>query len=195
MTNDSKRDSPLVVSVIALQNYLTELERVGAKINSADMTSDVDLDCIQKLMVRFSQCGQGVSDELSTLSTQLQEARERAEAVAQGVSRQAEAFNAQRKNQDEHWERFRQLGERVRELNTAIGQFRRPQGNGFTSEDRTALTSSIPGLERQLGALIGELHDLRDSARGAGMRALQKDAESLAQTLQAVQMKLRDLGG
>src|SRR5688572_13052385 len=116
MNNNTKRDSPLVVSVIALQNYLSELERVGARINSADMTSDVDVDYIQKLMTRFSECGQGVSDELSNLATQLQEARERAEAVAQGVSRQAEAFNAQRKNQDEHWERFRQLGERVREL-------------------------------------------------------------------------------
>ena len=195
MTNNSKRDSLLVASVIALQNYLAELERIGAKINSADMTSDVDIDYIQKLMTRFAECGQGVSDELSNLSKQLQEARERAEGVAQGVSRQAEAFNTQRKNQDEHWERFRQLGERVRELNTAISHFRRPQGNGLTSEDRAALTSSIPGLERQLGALIGELHDLRDSARGSGMRALQKDAESLAQTLQAVQLKLRDLGG
>lgn len=195
MTNNTKRDSPLVGSVIALQNYLTELERVGARINSADMTSDVDIDFIQKLMTRFSECGQGVSDELSNLATQLQQARERAEAVARGVSRQAEAFNAKRRNQDEHWERFRQLGERVRELNTAISQFRRPQGNGLTNEDRAALTSSIPGLERQLSVLIGELHDLRDSARGAGMRALQTDAESLAQTLQAVQLKLRDLDG
>src|SRR5262245_32358750 len=101
MSNKAKRDSPLVQSVLALDNYLTELERVGSKINSTDMKSDIEVEYIQKLMSRFAECGQGVSEELAKLSGQLQEARTRAEAVAEGVSNQAVLLNDRRSEQNE----------------------------------------------------------------------------------------------
>jgi chromosome segregation ATPase len=194
MSNKIKRDSRLVKSVLALDNYLTELERIGTKINSTDMTSDFDVDYIQKLVTRFAECGQGVSEELSNLSTQLHEARTRAEAVAQGVSAQAELLNQRRNEQNEKLEKFRVLGEKVRELTAAISQFRPPHGHGLTDEDRAKLTSNIPAFEAQLVLLIEELQDLRKSARNSRMKALEKNAESLAQTLQAVRKKLGDLG-
>jgi oligoendopeptidase F len=194
MSDKTKRDSPLVKSVLALDNYLSELERVGTKINSTDMTSDFDIDFIQKLMSRFAECGQGVSEEVANLSTHLREAQTRAEAVAQGVTRQAELLNIRRKEQDQKMEEFRVLGERVRELTATIAEFRRPQGTGLTNEEREKLKSGIPGFEAQLTALIEDLQKLRESARNSRMKSLQKNAESLAQTLQAVQKKLRDIG-
>jgi chromosome segregation ATPase len=195
MSNKDKRDSPLVKSVLALDNYLAELERVGTRINSTDMTADVDIDYIQKLMTRFAECGQGVSEEVGKLTGQLLEARERAEAVAQGVAGQAELLNKRRTEQNEKLEKFRVLGEKVRELNAAISQFRPPRGQLLTHEDHQRLKSSIPALQTQVAVLIEELQELRQSARNARMRALEKNAESLAQTLQAVQKKLHDLGG
>jgi hypothetical protein len=120
MSNKSKRDSPLVKSVLALDNYLTELERVGTKINSTDMTADVDVEYIQKLMTRFAECGQGVSEEVTNLSTQLQEARARAEAVAQGVSGQAELLNNRRNEQNEKLERRISVSSEVRKVQAAF---------------------------------------------------------------------------
>src|SRR5688572_25720393 len=193
MSNKNQRDSPLVNSVLALQNHLNELERVGAKINSADLTADIDVEFIQKLMNRFAECGQGISEEVQNFSMHLQDAQARAEGVAQEVSRQAEVFKIRRAEQNEKLEQFRLLGERVGEINATISQFRRPTGQGFTEEDRAALASSIPSLEGQLAALISELQDLRNSARSSRMRSLEKNAESLTQSLQAVQSKLRDL--
>jgi len=193
MSNKAKRDSALVKCVHALDDYLVELERVGTKINSTDMTSDVDIEYVQKLLSRFAETGQGVSREMANLSTHLQEARTRAEDVAHGVTRQAELLNTRRIEQNEKLERFRVLGERVRELNTSISEFRRPQGQGLTDEDRAKLTSNIPAFEEQLTALIGELEDLKMSARNSRMKVLEKNAESLSQTLQAVRKKLVDL--
>jgi chromosome segregation ATPase len=193
MSNKAKRDSPLVKSVLALDNYLAELERVGTKINSTDMTSDFDIEYIQKLLSRFAECGQGVSDEVTKLSTQLQEARARAEAVAQGVSAQAELLIVRRSEQSEKLEQFRILGERVRELNAAIGQFRRPEGQALSEEDRANLTSNIPAFEAQLALRIEELQALRKSARDSRMKTLEKNAESLAQALEAVRKKLHDM--
>src|SRR5215510_1253092 len=101
MSDKAKRESPLVKSVLALDNHLTELERVGMKINATDMTSDFDMEFVHKLMTRFAECGQGISEEVANLSAHLQEAQARAGAVAQGVSRQAEKFQARKKEQDE----------------------------------------------------------------------------------------------
>jgi len=63
----------------------------------------------------------------------------------------------------------------------------------MTAEDRAKLTSHIPAFEAQLTTLIEELQTLRESARNSRMRALEKNAESLVQTLQVVRKKLREL--
>lgn len=183
MSNKNKDQSPLVKSVLALDNYLSELERVGTKINSTDMTSDFDIEFVHKLMTRFAECGQGISEEVTNLSRHLQEAQARAETIAQGVSQQAGRFQERRKEQDEKLDQFRVLGERVRELNAAIGEFRR-------TEDRTKLAANLPPLQTQVTSLIDDLQKLRQSARDSRMRALEKNAESLVQTLQAVHQKL-----
>ena len=190
MANNTDRDSPLVTSVLALQNHLTELERLGGKINSIDMASDVDVDFIQKLLMRFAECGQAVSDEVTNLSTHLRRAQLQAESVAQGVSRQAEAFKTNRDEQNEHLERFRLLGERIRALNTTITQARLPQN---PSGENGALTLDIPILEQQLADLVAELQSLRNSAHSSRLKTLEKSAESLAQSIQALQLRLRNL--
>jgi hypothetical protein len=90
-------------------------------------------------------------------------------------------------------EEFRVLGEKVRDLNTAISPFRRQQGEALTAEDRAKLASNIPGFEAQLSAVIDELQNFRKSARDSRMRALEKNAESLVQKLEAARKKLSGL--
>ncbi len=193
MSNKSKQESPLIKSVLALDNYLSELERIGIKINATDMTAGFDVEHIQKLMTRFAECGQGVADETARLSAQLREAQSRAEAVAEGVSRQADLLKSRQKEQNEKLEEFRVLGERIRDLNSEISQFRPPQGKALTHDDRAKLTSNLPAFEEQLSNLIEQLQTLKKSAKETRMKALEKNAESLAQTLQTVRQRLRDL--
>jgi DNA repair exonuclease SbcCD ATPase subunit len=178
VSDKTKRDSPLVQSVLALDHQLAELERIGGKINSTDMTADVDVDFVQKLMTRFAECGRSISEEVSNLSTHLQQAQSRAESVAQVVSKQAELFKVRRDEQMEKLEQFRALGERVRVLTEATADLR----------DR----SNIPAFEAQLTVIIDELEKLRESARNSRMKALANNAQSLVQRLQAVLKKLRD---
>ena len=193
MSNKDKRDSALIKTVVALDNHLAELERIGTKINAVDMTAAIDMDHVQKLMTRFAECGQEISKQVADLSTQLQEAQGRAEVVAQDVSRQAVAFKIRREEQNEKLEQFRVLGEKVQALNAAIREFRPPKGAGLTKEDRAKLTANVPGYESQLVQLIEELRDLRQSARNSRMKSLDKGAESLVQTLQIVRKKLADI--
>ena len=176
MSDKTKRDSPLVQSVLALDHQLAELERIGGKINSTDMTADVDVDFVQKLMTRFAECGRSISEEVSNLSMHLQQSQSRAEAVAQVVSKQAELFKARRDEQVEKLEQFRALGEKVRELTETTGRDR----------------SNLPAFEAQLTVIVDELEKLRESARNSRMKALANNVQSLVQKLQAVLKKLRD---
>ena len=176
VSDKTKRDSPLVQSVLALDHQLAELERIGRKINSTDMTADVDVDFVQKLMARFAECGRSISEEVSNLSMHLQQAQSRAEAVAQVVSKQAELFKVRRDEQMEKLEQFRLLGEKVRVLTETTGRDR----------------SDIPAFEAQLTVIVDELEKLRESARNSRMKALANNAQSLVQRLRAVLKKLQD---
>ena len=182
MSNKDKRESPLVKSVLALDAYLTDLERIGAKITATDMAADFDLDYVQKLMNRFAESGQGVADEVTNLSTQLREAQSRAEAVAQEVLRQAELLNVRSNELNAKLEEFRILGGRVRDLNAQIRDARGAE-----------LASHLPAFEAQLTGLIEELQNLQKSAKNSRMKTLEKNAESLVQTLQAMRTKLRGM--
>ena len=193
MSNKARQQSPLVKSVLALDQHLSELDRVGTKINSTDMTGDFDTEYIEKLMARFAECGQGVAEEVANLSTQLREAQVRAQAVAQQVTSQAELLGKRRAEVNAKLEEFRVLGEKVRDLNEAISPFRRHQGEALTAEDRAKLASNIPEFEARLSAVIEELQNFRKSARDSRMRALERNAESLVQTLEAARKKLSGL--
>jgi oligoendopeptidase F len=193
MSNKGKEQSPLVRSVLALDQHLAELHRVGTKITSTDMTDNFDVEFIEKLMARFAECGQAISEEVVNLSARLHEAQSGAQAVAQAVSGQAELLNKRRTEQNAKLEEFRVLGDKVRVLNASISPFRRQQGEALTAEDREKLVSQIPAVQSQLSVLIEELQTFRKSVRDLRMRALEKNAESLAQTLEAARKKLGGL--
>jgi len=193
MGNKDKEQSALVQSVLALDNYLAELNRVGAKIAAIDMSGEIDSEYIQKLIVRFAECGEGISREVTNLSTRLQEAQSSAQAVADKVASQAEAFKLRRREHEEKIEQFRTLGEKVRDLTVAISRHRPTDRGHLTGEERAALVAKIPEFDGQLTSLINELHALRESAQGSRMRKLERDAESMIQTLQAVRTKMQEL--
>jgi hypothetical protein len=193
MADKINRESALVRSVLALDTFLSELERIGRKITSADLSGDFDVEYVQKLMSRFAECGEAISEEVPKLSQHLQEAQTRAQAVARGVSQQADLFNVRRNEYNRKLEEFRLLGDRVRELNAAIVRFRPANRDPLTDEHRAKLRADLAGFDVQLTGLIDELQDLRNSARDSRMKSLEKNAESLAQTLQAARKKLRDM--
>ena len=178
--NRPKHDSPLVTSVLRLDNHLAELERIGGKITSMGPGSDADIEHMQKLLSLFAECGEEISEEVKNLSSHLQQAQVRAEAVAREVSQQANALKARRDEQQQYLERLRRLGERVHELNATL------TGDGKPKPE-------ISVIEEQLTTLIGELRDLRSAAQTSRMNSLERTAETLAQSLQALQVRLHNL--
>ncbi len=195
MSNSDKNqnESALVKSVLALDNYLSELERVGTKISTMKMSSEFDLEHMRKLMGRFAECGQGVSVEVTGLSNHLNEARARAEAVAKVVAERADILNDRKSEQHEKLDQFRLLGEKVRALNTEMSNLRPPEGAEMSPEDRTKLSLSLVDFDAKLQPLIDEAQTMKKDAQEAKMKTLEQNADSLAQTLLSVRKKLRML--
>ena len=89
-----KDATPFVQSVLTLDAHFSELSRLSARIDEMDMKSDFDIAQMRKLMNRFSECGQSVSEDIVALATQLNESRARAEAAAEVVAQKAVLLQA-----------------------------------------------------------------------------------------------------
>ena len=67
MSDKTRPDSPLVTSVLRLENHLSELERIGGKVTAMDMTADIDVEHVQKLLKLFTDCSEEISEEVKNL--------------------------------------------------------------------------------------------------------------------------------
>ncbi|UOF02173.1 hypothetical protein [Bdellovibrio reynosensis] len=190
MTNKIKDPSPLVEAVLRLDSYLSEIVRLGDKIQTMDLKSDFDFEQAQKLMSRFAECGQGVSDQVVHLSQTLNEARAKAEAAAEQVAARAAILEARHNEHQQKMDAFRILGEKVSELTLSLSDLKRPEGSTLSDEDRVSLSKRLTDFDVQLEPLIQEARDLRTSAQESKIKTLEHSADSLVQRLTAIRARL-----
>jgi chromosome segregation ATPase len=191
MTNNIKNPSPLVETVLKLDNYLAEIVRLGEKIEAMQLKSDFDYDQAQKLMARFTECGQGVAEEVVQLSANLNTARAKAEAAAQVVAEKAEQLQAR---QDQHHQKmadFRALGEKVRDLTMSLNDLKRPEGQELTDDDRAQVSMRLSEFQLRLQPLIDEALKLKQEAQTSKLKTLEQGADSLVQSLSAIGKRLQ----
>lgn len=191
MSNSSKEQSPLVTAVLALDNYFSELNRLSTKIEESELKTDFDFEQMQKLLNRFTGYGEGVSAEVHALSQSLNESRTQAEAAAQKVSAKAIEFQTLQQSRQQKMDQFRQLGEKVRALNTSLLDLKRPEGSAApTDADHEVIAARLTDFEKQLTPLIDEAEQLKNEAQAARMKILEQGADSLRQSLLAVNQRL-----
>lgn len=190
MSNQLKNPSPLVQAVLNLDAYMLELVRLGDKISEMELRSEFDFEQAQKLMNRFTQCGQGVADGVIQLSTSLNEARTLAEAAAHRVSMRAEQLQSRKNEEQAKMEQLRALTEKVKELTASLNEEKRPENTPYTPEEKARISVRLAQFEIQLHPLIQEARDLKLEAQGSKMKILEQSADSLEQSLSAISKKL-----
>lgn len=183
-----KNPSLLVESVLTLDHQLSELENLSKQIEKMDMHSEFDLERVQKMMNKFTTCGQNVSDEVTNLSVHLNEARVRAEAAAQVVADCAQQLQ-ERKNQiQKKLEDFSALGEKVRALTLNLSDSKTSENP--TEAEKAELSMRISEFEIQLQPLIEEANQIKKEAQESKIRVLERQADALSQKLVAASQKL-----
>ncbi len=188
--NKIKNPSPLVQSVIALDTYFSELIRLGSRIEEMELKSDFDFEQVQRLMNHFAECGQGVSEQIVTMSAALNESRAKAEAAAQVVAERAGQLQVRKDDVQAKMDELRQLGDNVRELTLSLSELKKPEGETVSEDDRAKISMRLSEFDLQLRPLIEKAQQLKETGQNARMKVLEQSADSLRQSLLAISQKL-----
>ncbi len=68
-TKTIKNTSPLVLSVLALDEHFSELNRLATRIDEIDLKSNFDFEQSEKLIALFAEAGQAISVDIAHFVT------------------------------------------------------------------------------------------------------------------------------
>lgn len=188
--NKIKDESALVQAVMALDSYFSDLDRISAKIESMDLKSEFEIEQTQKLLSRFAECGNGISEQVVAMSKALNEARAQAEAVARVVTARADHLQSLQETRQKKMDDFRSLGKKVRELTLSLNELKRPDDKVPIDEDKVKIAIILSEFEIQLQPLIEDAHNLLKVAQDSKMKVLEQGADSMRQSLLAIRERL-----
>jgi chromosome segregation ATPase len=189
----NKTQSPLVQSILTLDESFAELNRLSGQIDKLDLRTDADFERAQRLMNLFNEAALGVGSGVVAMSNALNEARAQAERAAEIVAVRAADMQKLQTERQQRMDAYRQLGEKVQALTASLNDLKRPAGEQPSEEDRAKISMRLSELELQLQPLIDEATQLKEEARLAKMSVLEESAHSLSQSLQALTKRLGTL--
>jgi hypothetical protein len=182
--------SPFAQAALALDEEFAQLERLSGEIERQDVETDNGLERSKLLLVRFTECSQRIGEGVQRLSSTLNDARTRAEQAASSVAARAQLIQERQNRVDAILGRFQNLSEMVAKVTGLIGQLQKNDRGELNDEQKKMLIEKLPEIDRQMGTLIDEAQKIRGEAREQNLRALEKNADSLGQTLQSARQKL-----
>ena len=191
----TKNLSPLAQTVLDLDTHFSDLARLGAKIDEMDLKSNFDFEQVERLIHHFAETGNLVSAHIIRMSEELTKAREAAESAALKVAKRAEQLQARKLEIQEKMNQFQSLSEKVTQLNLSLRDLAHLNGTteSLSPEDRSQIAQRLNAVELQLPALIDEASVLKTEAQSAKIKILEQNADSMRQSLLAVQQKLSSL--
>jgi chromosome segregation ATPase len=188
-----KNLSPFGQYALTLDSDFIELERLSGQIERLDIESDAGMDRAKQLLAKFGETGQRIADGVQGLAKTLEETRGRAEKAAEFVASRAAKVQERQQENNRMMERFQALGERVRGVSASIAELKKPAGETMTDEGKAEVRMKLTDFESELGKLIDESQQLKQDAQAASMKTLERNADSLNQTLQSARRKLTSL--
>jgi chromosome segregation ATPase len=187
---NTKEVSPFIEAALKLDDDFQELERLAANLERAEIDSDAGLERGRDLLGKFGECSSRIGTEIQALASSLEDSRSRAEKAAESAANRA-ALIQERLNKTNHLnERFKNLAEMVKMVSDGISQFKKPGGQQMTEGERKFLSGRLPELDSQMSDLGVQAVKLKEEARHENMKMLERNADSLEQTLASARQKL-----
>jgi len=182
----------LARSALTLEEDFKEIERLNAALAKFREGTETNLDHAQKLLNKFGEVGLRIGEEIQLLAKALDEGRQRAELATQGVAESAAFIRKRQEESSSIFGRFQSLVTRAQEISASLAHIGRGGGSA-TNEDKTAFMSLLPELEQKLGALADDASQIKDEARIAHLKDLERDAEAMVQNLRTTHQKIKNL--
>ncbi len=192
-TKTIKNPSPLVQSVLALDEHFADLNRLASRIDEIDMKSNFDFEQSERLIKHFAETGNEITTDISQFVAVLNEARAKAESAAERVAAKADLLRVRKNDIQEKLARFQILSDKVSQLNESLVQFKRPEGEVLSEQDRVELKSRLGEIAGELQGLIDEAEALKNVGTESRIKTLEQNADAMRQSLMAVRQKISGL--
>jgi hemerythrin superfamily protein len=189
-TKTIKNPSSLVLALLQLDSHFNDLNGLAERIDEIDLKSNFDFEHGEKLITRFAEAGQSISEDIVQFVKVLNETREQAELAAQKVAVKADLLKSRKENIQDNMGRFHSLSEKVTELNNSLVQFQRPDGQALLPAEIEKMKQHLTTVSDQLQPLISEAQELKTIGYNLKLKALEQNSESLRQSLIAVSHKI-----
>lgn len=192
-TKTIKNPSALVLAVLTLDAHYADLKRLAERIEEIEMKSNFDFEQTERLLNHYAETGQAISQDIALFVQVLNETRTDAEAAAAQVAAKAEQLKVRKEDIQEKMNRFHALSAKVTELNSSLVEFRKPEGENFSDADRELLKGRLAEVAGKIGGLVAEAEQLKDLGRESKIKILEQNADSMRQSLLAVEKKIGGL--
>ena len=185
--------SPFGLQALKLDEDFSELGRLCAKIERLDLESESDLDHAVKLMGEFARQGQTIAEDMQHFSKSLQEARERSEVAARSVEQRAQQVLERQGRRDRLKDRLIQLDQEIKSANEGLLGGRKSANEALSDAEKERIKAQFEQLQRRLADFIDPAQKIRDEAAQLKFRRIERDAQSMLDTLVALRRKLETI--
>jgi hypothetical protein len=179
--------SPLVETVVRLEEELRQYEALTAEIGRSAIISEKTLARAVKAVVEAAACRERLVGCVAALSEAMNDVRQRQEAslarmaeAAREVSQRAEAFQAL-------LARYAALGEVAEALNVRASEIAARRAGGAASSD---VYDAIGELVAGMGHAVVEAEAVSVAAKEADFEQIARDADALRQQMASARNRL-----
>ncbi|MBV9463974.1 MAG: hypothetical protein JO317_07070 [Verrucomicrobiae bacterium] len=177
---------PLASSALTLEEDFQEVERIRSALRKFTTGDETDLDHARELLAKFGQIGTRIGEQIQIHAACLQEATRRASAASEEVKQSAEVVEQKSQQRAAMTERFQALAQKVQEVSNSFADI----GQG---PDEAADRKRLPEFHQQLLALADQAVRMKEEARAAGYRELERKADTMDDRLRFSAKKIRKL--
>jgi len=177
---------------LKLDRDFSELERLSAKIERLNLESESDLDHAVKLLGEFALQGQEIGRDMQEFSKALEAARERSDAAAKSVSERAGRVQERQQRRAQLQERLVRLEQELKTANAGLTGGRKGDREA-SEEEKARIKTQFAELRSRLSEFIEPAEKIRDEAAQLKFRRIERDAQSMLDTLLALRRKLETI--
>lgn len=186
MSKKNKDDlSAFARAALALDVRFEEFCRLADELERVSTESDTGLERARILLKDLAECRESFTPASQDMARALEDARQRTAAAAEMVEIKEQAVQNRVAHVDQMLSRYRLLGDTVRRVTTAVSELKQSPEGGLSAAERSLLASKMPEINSQMAIVVDEAKRLMDDARAANMKILERNCDSLRQSVQA----------
>jgi outer membrane PBP1 activator LpoA protein len=193
MTTKQKPLSPFGQAATQLDAAFVDFERLARELEQLEIASDKGFDRARGLLSEVDGCRQLLESSMQAMAAELDAARGRSEKAAQAILGRALEVQDRQRDTEALLQRFQQLGGMVKQITESVRELNVQPPGQLSPEEQAQLDERLPQFNEQMGTLVDAARKLMDDARAANMKALERNADSLRQSLQAARHRLNIL--